>query len=255
MKPYPIFTIATVTWNAGQTVGRTLHSVEEQTYHGVEHLIIDGCSSDDTMQEIQRYVERNADRTTEHTVRLVREPDNGLYDAMNKGCALATGEVTGILNSDDWYEEGCLAAVDEAFKRTDFDVFYADLRMVEIKPDGSEAPLFIKKARNRSYMTSRDWNHPTTFIRTELYRTYRYRTETLHDDYDLILRLKRAGARFETENKVLADFRMNGVSHKRNLKRALISCRTKYRIYRENGYSPFYFFECFGVELAKLFIG
>ncbi|MBR2275752.1 MAG: glycosyltransferase [Lachnospiraceae bacterium] len=245
--------VVTVCFNSEGTIAQTMESVLSQSLPPFEYIIIDGASTDGTMTVVNSYREDFEAKGIRFIT--VSERDEGIYDAMNKGCALATGEVTGILNSDDWYEEGCLAAVDEAFRRTDFDVFYADLRMVEIKPDGSEAPLFIKKARNRSYMTSRDWNHPTTFIRTELYRTYRYRTETLHDDYDLILRLKKAGARFEVKNQVLANFRMNGVSHKRNFRRALESCRTKYRIYRENGYSPLYFFECFGVELAKLLIG
>ena len=245
--------VVTVCRNSEKTIAQTIESVLSQSLPPYEYIIIDGLSTDMTLEVVNSYTEAFEKKVIVY--RIVSEKDEGIYDAMNKGCALSTGELTGILNSDDWYEKNCLSVVDECYRRTGFDVFYADLQMVEKRPDGSEKPLFIKRARNRSYMTSRDWNHPSTFIRTELYRKYHYRNETLHDDYDLILRLKRAGARFETENKVLADFRMNGVSHKRNLKRALISCRTKYRIYRENGYSPFYFFECFGVELAKLLIG
>ena len=245
--------VVTVCFNSEKTLAQTIRSVLSQSLAPCEYIIIDGCSTDKTLSIAESFREDFEKKGILY--RIVSEKDEGIYDAMNKGCGLASGELTGILNSDDWYEENCLFVVDECFKRTGFDVFYADLRMVGIKPDGTEEPLFVKRARKRDYMTSRDWNHPTTFIRTELYRRYHYRNETLHDDYDLILRLKKAGVRFETEDQVLADFRMNGTSHKRDIRRAIESCRVKYRIYRENGYSPLYFFECFGVELLKLIIG
>ena len=119
-------------------------------------------------------------------------------------------------------------------------------------PDGG---TFVKHARNRKYATSRDWNHPTTFITSKVYRDYKYRTETIHDDYDLILRLKKNGFRIVVRNEVIANFTMNGVSHNRSLKDALARVKIKYGIYRRNGYSPFYLFECLLVEAGKLIIG
>ena len=83
----------------------------------------------------------------------------------------------------------------------------------------------------------------------------RYRNETIHDDYDLVLRLKKAGARIVVRNVVIADFTMNGTSHERNLKKAMERVGIKYGIYRDNGYSRLYFFECFMVEMAKLIVG
>lgn len=106
------FTVATVTYNAGSTIRRTLDSVFSQTYTAVEHLIIDGCSTDTTMTEIQRYVERNTDLRHPHSVVLVREPDTGLYDAMNKALQQAKGDYIIFLNAGDkFHSETTLADV------------------------------------------------------------------------------------------------------------------------------------------------
>lgn len=97
----PLITIATVTYNAETTLPATLESVRTQTYPKIEHLIIDGCSRDKTCQLVQRYVEQNTHEAIPHHIRLVREPDHGLYDAMNKAIQNAQGEYIVFLNSGD----------------------------------------------------------------------------------------------------------------------------------------------------------
>ena len=94
----PLFTIATVTYNAEATLERTLKSVASQDYARIEHLIIDGCSTDHTLSLVQRYVEENQAR---HNIRLISEPDSGLYDAMNKALLTATGDYIVFLNAGD----------------------------------------------------------------------------------------------------------------------------------------------------------
>lgn len=94
----PLITIATVTYNAESTLERTLRSVASQDYARIEHLIIDGCSKDHTLSLVQRYVEENQAR---HNIRLICEPDNGLYDAMNKALLNATGDYIVFLNAGD----------------------------------------------------------------------------------------------------------------------------------------------------------
>ena len=94
----PLFTIATVTYNAEATLERTLKSVASQDYARIEHLIIDGCSTDHTLSLVQHYVEQNQAR---HNIRLICEPDNGLYDAMNKALFNATGDYIVFLNAGD----------------------------------------------------------------------------------------------------------------------------------------------------------
>lgn len=244
----PTISIITVTYNSEKTLKQTMISVLNQTYPPKEYLIIDGASSDSTMEIVKSMAGDFSEKGIE--LITVSEKDNGIYDAMNKGIMMASGDVIGIINSDDWYEEDALMTVANAYDESEFDLFYADLNMV--KNDGTS---FVKKSRNRSYATSRDWNHPTTFIASKIYKNNYYHTDTIHDDYDLILRIKKQGARTVVVNKVIANFRMNGVSHDRSIKKAFERIRIKYGIYRQNGYSFFYLFECVLVEFGKLIIG
>ena len=111
------FTIATVTYNAGATIRRTLESVSQQSYDGVEHIIVDGCSGDSTISEVQHYVERNTDERHPHNIVLIREPDNGLYDAMNKALRLAEGDYVMFLNAGDAFADSdCLARIVSALR-------------------------------------------------------------------------------------------------------------------------------------------
>lgn len=240
--------VITVTYNSESTLADTMRSVAEQTYLPYEYIIVDGKSSDGTLPVAESF--RGDLEAKGVRLDIISEPDKGIYDAMNKGIDRASGDIIGIINSDDRYEKDALEVVASEYAREEFDLFYADLRMV--KPDGTS---FIKHARDRKYATSRDWNHPTTFITKRIYDRYHYKTETIHDDYDLILRLKRHKVKTRVVNRTLAEFSMNGVSHSRSVAAAIKSIKTKYAIYRNNGYGPGYFFECLIVELGKLIIG
>ena len=240
--------VITVTYNSEATLSDTMRSVAEQTYLPYEYIIVDGKSSDGTLSVAESF--RGDLEAKGVRLDIISEPDKGIYDAMNKGIDRASGDIIGIINSDDRYEKDALEVVASEYAREEFDLFYADLRMV--KPDGTS---FIKHARDRKYATSRDWNHPTTFITKRIYDRYHYKTETIHDDYDLILRLKRHKVKTRVVNRTLAEFSMNGVSHSRSVAAAIKSIKTKYAIYRNNGYGPGYFFECLIVELGKLIIG
>lgn len=244
----PTISIITVTYNSEKTLEQTMQSVLNQTYLPKEYLIIDGASTDSTMEIVNSLASDFSDKGIK--LISVSEKDNGIYDAMNKGIKMAAGDVIGIINSDDWYEEDALMTVADTYDANEFDLFYADLNMV--KNDGTS---FVKKSRNRKYATSRDWNHPTTFIASKIYKNNYYHSDTIHDDYDLILRIKKQGAKTVVVNKVIANFRMNGVSHTRSLPKALERVKIKYGIYRQNGYSRFYLFECLLVEFGKLLIG
>ena len=240
--------VITVTYNSEATLADTMQSVSEQSYLPYEYIIVDGKSTDGTLLLAESFRGKFEEKGVK--LDIISEPDNGIYDAMNKGIDVASGDIIGIINSDDWYEKDALKIVAEEYEKEEFDLFYADIRM--IKPDGSS---FIKHARDRKYATSRDWNHPTTFITKRTYNRYHYGTKTIHDDYDLILRLKRDNVKTRVVNKTLADFRMNGVSHSRSISAAIKSIKTKYAIYRNNGYGPGYIFECVIVEMGKLIIG
>lgn len=242
------FSIITVAYNSEKTIRRTIESVLNQTMAPIEYIIVDGLSKDKTVEIANSYKEIAREKGIELIV--ISEHDNGMYDAMNKGIKMAKGQIVGMINSDDYYETDAIAKVNKVYETKGFDMFFADLIMH--MPNGS---TFIKKARNRKYSTSRDWNHPTTFITKSLYKTYQYKNETIHDDYDLVLRIKKSGAKIEILNEPLANFTMEGVSHQRNLKDTIQRIKIKYQIYRNNGYSPFYIVECVMVEVAKFIIG
>ena len=108
METSPLISVITCTYNAAATLERTLRSVARQTYPRVEHLLVDGCSTDGTFARIQRYVERGMP----YSVRVVREPDAGLYDAMNKGIRQASGDYIVFLNAGDaLHDEDSLSRV------------------------------------------------------------------------------------------------------------------------------------------------
>lgn len=240
--------IVTVTFNAEKTLYQAIESVLNQTYAPYEYIIKDGGSTDLTIEIAESFEERFRKKGIPY--KIVSEKDNGIYDAMNRGIAMCSGDIIGMINADDWYESDALETVNAAYEAEPFDLFYADVRLHK-----NDNVSFVKKSKNRRYATSRDWNHPTTFITRKQYGKYKYKTETLHDDYDLILRMKKDNVKICVVNKVLANFRMNGVSHERSFKLAVKRAGIKYKIYRQNGYSPVYAIECYGVELLKLIIG
>lgn len=239
-----LVSIITVARNSEETIARTIESVLGQTYEELEYIIIDGASTDRTMEIVKGYQPSFEKKGIRY--RYLSEPDQGIYDAMNKGIRLAAGELIGIINSDDWYESQAVEVAARYYIQEKYDLFYADLRIV------GENRSFIKKAKDSKWITSRYWNHPTTFIPRTIYEKYQYKNENIHDDWDLILRLRKDNCHVCVVNEVLANFRRNGVSHEKNIKKAFHRARIKYGIYRDNGYSRLYVVECYGMEIAKM---
>ena len=123
-RPTPKFSIITVTYNAEAVLEDTIQSVISQTYHHVEYIIIDGASKERTLAIAERY----RDRIT----LLVSEPDKGIYDAMNKGIGMATGEVICILNSDDFYTSAdTVETLIGELERLKVDAVFGDIHFVD----------------------------------------------------------------------------------------------------------------------------
>lgn len=233
----------TVCYNSGSAIEKTLNSVLNQKYNNIEYIIIDGKSTDSTMDIVCSYEQRFLDRGYEF--RVISEPDKGIYDAMNKGVSLATGEIIGLINSGDWYEPEAVSCMVDCYNRDRFDMFYADLRIWR-----GDKPM-IKKARQRKIVTTRDWNHPTTFITKLTYRDFQYACKGIYDDWDLVLRIRRSGRKIVICDKILANFCFGGISNKKSLKAAGMRIKEKYRIYRDNDYSRLYLMECILMETVK----
>ena len=130
--------IITVSYNSEKTIAHTIESVLAQTYDDIEYWIIDGKSSDGTVALAESYC--NAMEQKGIIYHILSEPDGGIYDAMNKGIRLATGDVIGIINSDDWYEPNAVGTAVHTFEKTGCDLMFADIRMY--KADGS---TFVKQ--------------------------------------------------------------------------------------------------------------
>lgn len=241
--------IITVCYNSGKTIRDTIESVLKQDYDRIEYLIIDGESKDDTVDIARSYQESFRERGYDY--KIFSEKDAGLYDAMNKGIRLAGGTLIGIINSDDWYEPSAVRTAVEAYREEIYDMFYADIRL--IKQDGK---VMIKHSGHDKFPTSRHWNHPTTFITKATYEELGgYRNEGIHDDFDLFLRIRRAGKKIVIKNEILANFRVGGASNEKSLSKCRKRCRDRYRCYRNNGYSRLYLLECVAIEAAKFMIG
>ena len=176
--------IITATYNSAATVADTLASVQMQTYASMEHIVIDGKSSDDTLLIIDK---------AGHVEKLVSENDNGIYDAMNKGIQLATGDIIGILNSDDFYaHERVIEEVVDLFEKAGCDAVYGDL--IFVHPDNPKKILrkwIAGGYDNNLFLKGWMPPHPTFFIRRELYQQFGNFNVSLKSsaDYELLLRM------------------------------------------------------------------
>lgn len=240
------FSIITICFNSENCIAKTIESVLNQDYKGdVEYLIIDGASNDHTVEIAEGY--RQQFEAKGYNYVISSEPDKGIYDAMNKGIRKSTGDVIGIINSGDWYEPIALTTVAETYALTPFDMFYADINL--IKADGS---IIVKHSREDRIVTSRHWNHPTSFITKKTYNELGlYRCEGIHDDFEFFLRVRKADKKIVIKNRVLANFKTGGVSNDKSFAKCKKRCLDRYGCYRKNGYSRLYLIECVGIEVAK----
>lgn len=180
--------VITATYNSGRTIGDTLESVLRQTYSDVELIVVDGASRDDTMDVVRRYEPRFGGR-----LHWTSEPDRGIYDAMNKGIARATGDVIGILNSDDFYtSDTVLERVAEAMAGGDVDAVYGDIHYVR-DGDLHRCVRYYSSRPFRRWMMRLGFMpaHPSFYCRREVYErcgtfdtTYRVAA-----DFENLLRL------------------------------------------------------------------
>lgn len=174
--------LITVALNAEGTIRRCIESVISQTFTNIEYIVIDGQSSDKTVQIVDEY--------KDHIAVFLSEPDKGIYDAMNKGIRLATGNVVGILNADDFFANpGILTEIASLFSGEDNCIVYSDLDYV----DGSGNAF--RKWRSGSYtrgLFSRGWMppHPTFYCKKALFDKYGYYDVKYGTaaDYELMLR-------------------------------------------------------------------
>jgi len=198
----PLVSIITITFNSAQTLEQTICSVLNQTYDPIEHIIIDGGSTDGTLDVIKQYDKQVAS--------WISEPDRGISDAFNKGIGASSGEIIGILNSDDWYEEDAVACAVEAMRNTDADIVYGMLCTWDGDVKSEEVSADHELLEREMSM-----NHPAVFATRAAYeKVGLYRTDFRYAmDYEWLLRAKKAGLKFSAVEKCLANMRLDGISN------------------------------------------
>ena len=223
-------TVATVAYNAGALIGRTISSVEEQDYPYVEHLIVDGNSNDDTLNRIHHYMERNSTATIKHEINCLSEPDKGIYDAMNKALALTTGRYVIFLNAGDCFHAAdTLSHVVRAISQEEAQpaVVYGDTHLV----DGFGNILRRRRLEPPERVSWRDFKegmlvcHQAFFARTDLARECLYDTHyRFSADYDWTLRImkeaERRNLKLLNAHLVVANYLSEGATtrnHRRSL--------------------------------------
>jgi glycosyltransferase involved in cell wall biosynthesis len=223
--------VITAVYNNRDTVAQALDSALAQTHPDVELIVIDGGSTDGTLQVLHGYADRLAV--------LVSEPDRGIYDALNKGIARASGEVVGFLHSDDLFADtAVLSRIAAAFADPEVDAVYGDLLYVS-KADPSRVVRTWRAGAFTPAKLARGWMppHPTFYVRRAVYAQLGgYDTSyRIAADYDCMLRLLgKGGLRAAYIPEVLVKMRVGGASN-RSLKNILQKSREDYRALRKNG--------------------
>lgn len=197
--------IITPCLNSEKTIRQTIDCVLNQTYSNIEYIIIDGGSTDNTMEIIEEYLPLFNGR-----LKYVSEKDGGIYEAMNKGIRQAEGEIIGIINSDDWYERNAIENVVKCFANCYADVVYG--KILKVTESGEKETYPIQDLCTIWYQMA--IAHPAVFIKKSVYNQYGLFNEKykISADYELLLRFYSQGLRFEFLDVVLTNFRVGGAS-------------------------------------------
>ncbi|MEP7165494.1 MAG: glycosyltransferase family 2 protein [Ferruginibacter sp.] len=239
--------IITVTYNSGKYLEDCIKSVIKQSHHNIEHIIIDGKSTDNTLDIIKKY--------KSHIAKNISETDRGIYDAINKGMAMATGDIIGNLNSDDiLVDDDVIESIVKAFEENNVETVYGDLEYVS----ASDTNKIMRIWKGKSYKRSRfryGWMpaHPTFYIKRSLVENYGFYQNHYYTaaDYEFM-------ARYLYKNKVssfylpklIVKMRMGGQSNK-NMHHRFRANRRDFLAMKKNDI-PFAFFVSILKPLIKL---
>ena len=223
--------IITVVWNNKETIQDAIESVLQQTYKDIEYIIVDGGSTDGTVEVIESYGKK--------IDQFISEPDKGLYDAMNKGIKLATGDIIGILNSDDFYiNKDVISVISKSFEQHKVNSLFADL--VYVNPNNLDK--VVRRYSSANFHPNKfalGWMpaHPTFFVTKACYKKFGlYKTDyRIAADYELLTRfLFHHKISYYYLNKTIIKMRMGGISTQ-NLKSNWILNKEIIRACSENG--------------------
>lgn len=194
----PLVSIITVVFNGANVIEKTIQSVLNQSYPVIEYIIIDGGSTDGTVEIIDKYRHRLGF--------WISEKDNGIGDAFNKGIKAAKGEYIGLINAGDWYEPD---AVEKIFSVNDADVIHSMIRYWK-----NTNAVYVQAGNDKRLRNEMTINHPSVFIKKTCYNNWGLFDEQykVAMDYDLILRFFLKGAIFSYINSVTVNMQFDGIS-------------------------------------------
>lgn len=199
----PKISIITVCFNSEKTIERTIQSVINQNYDNLEYIIVDGGSIDQTIEVIKKY--------EKHIDKWISEPDKGISDAFNKGIKMSSGEIIGIINSDDCYTEGAITKIAEEYDK-EIDIYRGRIILWNTETGNrvSETPTIGLPLSGLITNVC----HQGVFIRKDAYERYGIFDVSLkyNMDFDLLLRFEHAGAKSKLVNHDLAYFTMSGIT-------------------------------------------
>lgn len=222
--------IITAVLNNIETIEECIFSIANQSYDSIEHIVIDGGSKDRTLEVLRKHENSIAE--------LISEPDNGIYDAMNKGIRKASGDVIGILNADDIYANNrVIEKVADMFMQNKVDSCYGDLQYVD-KNKPERVIRYWKSSAYREGLFYKGWMppHPTFFVKRKIYEKYGYFDTSFNiaADYELMLRfLEKYKISTFYIPEVLIKMRLGGMSN-RSLKNLFIKSSEDYRAWKVN---------------------
>ena len=243
------FSIVTACYNSGATIAMAISSLKRQSWGNVEHVVIDGASSDDTQTIVKS--------TLGPCDVFVSEPDKGIYDALNKGIAHTAGDVIGFLHSDDFLaNDTVLERVAELFLSSGADAVYGDLQYV----NAANPVRIIRYWRSGEFSQlklRRGWMppHPAFFMRRDLYeRLGAFDTQfRIASDYDSLLRyLSYPSIKVAYISEVLVKMRVGGASNG-SLKQVFRKTCEDYAVMKKNGLNPFYALPCKNLSKVSQF--
>lgn len=225
--------IITVCFNSKDTIEEAIKSVLSQSYKNIEYIIVDGGSTDGTLEVIKKY--------DKYISKWISEPDEGVYDGMNKGIKLATGDIMGFLNSDDFYaDNGAIESVVNTIKEKDVDCLWGDLVYVN-RENTNKIMRYWKSKPYEKGLFQKGWHpaHPTFFVKKWVYEKYGgFNLDfRIAADYEIMLRfLEKYKIKSYYIPKILVKMRTGGKSNKnlKNIIKANIEC---YKAWKVNGLS------------------